>query len=162
VRARRNRVLEDLALVVDVVGRVAGMNQRPEWWVDVRKHILERHNVPSIEAAYELVDVRPVRLNATKAELPVLIALTQGLTVKQIAAHLGMSQNTVKTHLQRFYRRNEAANGAQAAAIVARALVYEEVGDLICTLRDGYWWGNPHAKNALNHVLDRLNLMERP
>lgn len=45
----RNSAVEDLALVVDVVGRVPHANHSVHWWSKVRQNILERHGLKSFD-----------------------------------------------------------------------------------------------------------------
>lgn len=46
----RNSAMEDLALVVDVVGRVPHANHSVYWWSKVKQNILDRHGLKSFEA----------------------------------------------------------------------------------------------------------------
>jgi LuxR family maltose regulon positive regulatory protein len=60
----------------------------------------------------------------TPAELRVLQYLPSRLTLPEVAAHLSVSQNTVKTHVLAIYRklgttsRNEAIDRARALGLV--------------------------------------------
>lgn len=50
-------------------------------------------------------------------ELEVLSGLAYGKQLKQIAADLCLSRDTVKTHLERIYAKLSARNAAHAVAI---------------------------------------------
>jgi DNA-binding NarL/FixJ family response regulator len=52
----------------------------------------------------------------TEREIEVLTGLTQGLSDKEIASKLFLSESTVKTHLRAIYHRLKLRNRAQAAA----------------------------------------------
>lgn len=54
--------------------------------------------------------------NLTEREVDVLMGLVSGLSDKEIAARLFLSEATVKTHLRTLYRRLKLRNRAQAAA----------------------------------------------
>lgn len=55
-------------------------------------------------------------LGISARELEVLHALARGLANKEIARALGVSPNTVKTHLARLFEKLAAANRTQAIA----------------------------------------------
>ena len=52
----------------------------------------------------------------TEREIEILRGLTQGLSDKEIASKLFLSESTVKTHLRAVYQRLQLRNRAQAAA----------------------------------------------
>jgi DNA-binding NarL/FixJ family response regulator len=54
-------------------------------------------------------------------ELEVVTLLAEGLADKQIAAQLGVSETTVKSHLRQAYEKLGAADRAQAVAIALRS-----------------------------------------
>jgi NarL family two-component system response regulator LiaR len=54
----------------------------------------------------------------TERELEVLVEVARGLSDKEIAATLYLSESTVKSHLRAIYRRLRLRNRAQAAAFV--------------------------------------------
>jgi DNA-binding CsgD family transcriptional regulator len=56
-------------------------------------------------------------MNITLREKQVLIGAAHGLTCKQIAFRLGISMDTVKTHLSRVYTSMDARNAAHAVAL---------------------------------------------
>jgi DNA-binding NarL/FixJ family response regulator len=53
------------------------------------------------------------RLNGSQQEI--LRLLTEGLSNKEIASRIHLSENTVKTHIQEILRRLEVRNRVQAA-----------------------------------------------
>jgi DNA-binding NarL/FixJ family response regulator len=61
----------------------------------------------------------PSRLGLTDREHEVLRCLVEGLPYKQVAAELGISHNTVRTHVRSVYDKLQVQNVAQA---VSRAL----------------------------------------
>src|SRR5450756_916096 len=61
---------------------------------------------------------RPIQL--TQRELEVLAGMSQGRSNAQIGADLFLSEDTVKTHARRLFRKLEAADRAQAVAIGLR------------------------------------------
>jgi DNA-binding NarL/FixJ family response regulator len=61
---------------------------------------------------------RPIQL--TQRELEVLSGMSQGRSNAQIGADLFLSEDTVKTHARRLFRKLEAADRAQAVAIGLR------------------------------------------
>jgi DNA-binding NarL/FixJ family response regulator len=63
-------------------------------------------------------DSRPYGL--TRAQLDVVALLPKGLPNREIAAELGISENTVKTHLRHALRKLNVRDRAQAAALVVR------------------------------------------
>ena len=56
----------------------------------------------------------------TDPERNVVELVMQGLTNRQIAARLSLSQYTVQTHLKRIYRRLDVARRSELAAMAAR------------------------------------------
>ena len=46
--------------------------------------------------------------------LPSIFGFTSSLTVMELAAHLGISKNTVKTHLQNIFGKLAVSNALQA------------------------------------------------
>lgn len=61
---------------------------------------------------------RPYHL--TRAEYDVVTLLPRGLMNREIAAELGITENTVKTHLRHALRKLAVRDRAQAAALVVR------------------------------------------
>lgn len=56
----------------------------------------------------------------TRAELEVVALLPKGMPNREIAAELGITENTVKTHLRHALRKLGVRDRAQAAALVVR------------------------------------------
>ena len=64
----------------------------------------------------------------TDRELTVLHHVTLGLSNKQIARHLAMSEGTVKTHVKNILRKLDASSRTQAVAIARRrGLIQDDV-----------------------------------
>jgi DNA-binding CsgD family transcriptional regulator len=57
------------------------------------------------------------RLRVTPRQAQILDRICRGMTDKSIAADLGLSKSTVRTHLDRFYRLNNVQNRSEAATI---------------------------------------------
>lgn len=56
------------------------------------------------------------RANFSERELDVLLFLCHGYTNKEISDQLGITSNTVKTHLKNIYGKLDVSNRTQAAA----------------------------------------------
>lgn len=53
----------------------------------------------------------------TTRELDVLVALSQGMTYPEIAESLDLSISTIRTHIQKIYRKLNARTGSEAVAV---------------------------------------------
>jgi DNA-binding NarL/FixJ family response regulator len=60
------------------------------------------------------------RLKPTGRQLQILKLVASGLSDKQIAARLGLSRSTIRTHLHRLYADHGLHNRAQAVALWMR------------------------------------------
>ena len=69
----------------------------------------------------------PVGDSLTSRQLRVLRLLTQGLSNKQIARDLEISEITVKAHVSAIFRKLEVSNRTQAAN-AARSLLNDDLG----------------------------------
>ena len=56
----------------------------------------------------------------TSRELEVLELTAHGCTAPQIAVRLGISGNTIRTHLDRVYRKLGVSDRAEAVAVLMR------------------------------------------
>jgi DNA-binding NarL/FixJ family response regulator len=56
----------------------------------------------------------PTRLNLTEREQQVLRGLVDGLSYKQVAAHLGVSLDTVRSHVRGMYGKLQVHGAAEA------------------------------------------------
>jgi DNA-binding CsgD family transcriptional regulator len=56
----------------------------------------------------------------SKREREILQKIANGATTKEVAAELGISPHTVKTHLERIFEKLGANDRAQAVAIAIR------------------------------------------
>lgn len=94
--------------------------------------LVVRH-VPAYPSAMRDVrtaaSARPIR-GLTRRELDVLTGVAAGLSDKEIAAKLFLSEGTVKTHLRAMYRRLGFDNRTQAAAFAVenRLLIHHAGG----------------------------------
>ena len=71
-----------------------------------------------VEVVARADEPRPYGL--TRAELDVVALLPRGLMNREIAVELGITENTVKTHLRHALRKLAVRDRAQAAALVVR------------------------------------------
>ena len=75
----------------------------------------------------ELASPTPDPLALTEREMEVLPLIAEGLSNKEIAASLHVSQNTVKTHVRHILEKLGVRSRSEAAAYAVRAgLVPEE------------------------------------
>ena len=65
------------------------------------------------KSAPEFTGVPPL----TPRELDVLVALSQGMTYPEIADSLELSISTIRTHIQKIYRKLNAKTGSEAVAV---------------------------------------------
>jgi FixJ family two-component response regulator len=78
------------------------------------------HEAASRESRAELADLEDRLASLTEREREVLTALTQGKLNKQIAAELGIVEQTVKFHRARIMERMHARTAAELMHIAAR------------------------------------------
>ncbi len=64
--------------------------------------------------------VEPARLDLTDREREVLRGLVDGQSYKQVADNLGISTNTVRTHIKALYRKLQVQNVAEAVSRAVR------------------------------------------
>lgn len=112
-----------VALVFSAVGIWLGLKlTRPRETVVVKEVV-----VPATPAASVLVAPDPARageLGITPRELEILTLIATGLSNREIAEKLYVSENTVKTHSSRLFgklnarRRTEAVRIAQGAGLI--------------------------------------------
>lgn len=69
---------------------------------------------PRVQAGFEPNDVAAEQLGITRREREVLGLLAAGRSNKEIARQLGLSPNTVKTHIARLYEKLAAARRTDA------------------------------------------------
>jgi len=79
------------------------MDAEPDWEMDVKP-----------------VVVGPQRIELTKREVQVLVGMSNGRSNAQIGQELFLSEDTVKTHARRLFRKLGANDRAQAVAIGLR------------------------------------------
>jgi DNA-binding CsgD family transcriptional regulator len=90
--------------------RKAGATYSATAAVFVRKAAFEvPHPLKAIESAYKL----------TPAEMRVLMMIVQIGGVPEVAPALGLSESTVKTHLQRIFHKTGTARQADLVKLVA-------------------------------------------
>lgn len=79
----------------------------------VPAELVRPHVTPSLR------DADPVGTVLTVRESEVLCGIESGLSTKEIAAHLGISVNTTRTHAQRLMSKLRVHSRLQAAALAA-------------------------------------------
>jgi DNA-binding CsgD family transcriptional regulator len=92
---------------------------RPKELVIV-KEVPVRVEVPvpvRVTAPFVVDTVRQEKLGVTARELEILSAIAQGLSTREIAGKLYVSENTVKTHASRLFEKLGAKRRTQAVQI---------------------------------------------
>jgi len=110
VLTRRNRpgdVARACDLARDACGRAAALGMRP--WVDRARRLLAR------------LDRRGDPLTAREREVAALVA--EGLTNRQIAARLTLSERTAQNHVQHILTKLDLANRSQLAVRTVRETI---------------------------------------
>ena len=81
-----------------------------------RETVVPRRMLGAIlsQAADYVPDPSAARVVLTPTEMTVLRHLAKGLPTKQIAAHVGVAQSSVDTHIRNIYRKLEANNRTTA------------------------------------------------
>ena len=89
-------------------------------WVSMSVHAGDLVRSIELTAAGEPIDEREDRLGTvaglTTREVEVLALIAQGLSNKEIAAKLVLSENTLKSHIRQTYHKIEVANRGQAVS----------------------------------------------
>jgi two-component system, NarL family, response regulator LiaR len=62
-------------------------------------------------------------IGLTERESELLSMLSTGMTNRELASHLYISENTIKTHLRRLYSKLGVRNRAQAASLAGRGIL---------------------------------------
>ncbi len=77
---------------------------------------LARHIIHRLSANNEFAGIKELRAKGlSEREVEVLVALTKGLSNREIARSLFLSEATIKSHLRAIYRKLGLRNRAQAA-----------------------------------------------
>lgn len=108
VRAVLPRTADADAIVAAIEAAAAGLVVLPAGALD---------GAPQGAAAHAVAPPEPL----TAREAQVLALLAEGLVNKQIAARLGISRHTVKTHLGALFHKLGVTTRAEAVAVGARA-----------------------------------------
>lgn len=115
-----------VALIFSVLGIWLGLKlTRTKETVIVREVPVEVHvpvEVPARASEPFVPDAQRVRqLGITPRELEILQAIAEGLSTREIAARLFVSENTVKTHSSRLFDKLNARRRTQAVQIAKEA-----------------------------------------
>jgi DNA-binding NarL/FixJ family response regulator len=74
---------------------------------------LARYLFRLVKSGQEKTGIPPL----TARELDVLLALSQGMTYPEIAKSLDLNISTIRTHIQKIYRKLNAKTGSEAVAV---------------------------------------------
>jgi DNA-binding CsgD family transcriptional regulator len=66
----------------------------------------------------------------TRAEAKVALAASSGLTIPETASRLGVSQNTIKTHLRRVFAKTGISRQSELARLTAAIGIHNAAGKL--------------------------------
>jgi len=103
--------------VVGVGSAVADIGADAEMVIVAREARKARSSSPTGAAAIRETTAAPI---LTQREREVLALLADGLGNKQIASHLGISTNTVKTHLELLFEKLDVSSRTEAVTAAAR------------------------------------------
>ena len=107
-----------IALVFASLGIWLGLKlTRQKEIIVERERIVEREVLVSATTPFALDEVRLRELAITKRELEILELIAGGLSNREIAAKLFVSENTVKTHSSRLFDKLSAKRRTQAVQI---------------------------------------------
>lgn len=81
------------------------------------KHTVEVREVPARRKPFSVNEEARQRLGITPRELELLQSVSGGLSNREIADRLSVSENTVKTHLARVFEKLEVKRRTQAVQI---------------------------------------------
>jgi NarL family two-component system response regulator LiaR len=107
-----------IALVFASLGIWLGLKlTRKEEIIVERERIVEREVLVSAAGPFSLNEARLRELAITKRELEILELIANGLSNREIADRLFVSENTVKTHSSRLFDKLSAKRRTQAVQI---------------------------------------------
>jgi two-component system, NarL family, response regulator LiaR len=111
-----------VALLFSVLGIWFGLKLTKRKETVVIKEVPVRVEVPVRATEPFVVNAaRQEALGITKRELEILTAIAQGLSTREIAEKLYVSENTVKTHSSRLFEKLNAKRRTQAVQIAKEA-----------------------------------------
>jgi NarL family two-component system response regulator LiaR len=100
-----------IALIFTLVGIWLALKlTRPK----IEKVIVEKRIYADKSPDFKLNQAESDRFQLSKRELEVLLLMAEGLSNQEIAGHLFISLNTVKTHSSRLFEKLEVARRTQA------------------------------------------------
>jgi DNA-binding CsgD family transcriptional regulator len=104
-----------IALVFATLGIWLGLKiSRKEQVIIERELIVEREVMVPAGTTFALNEQRLQELSITKRELEILGLIAQGLSNREIAEKIFVSENTVKTHSSRLFDKLDAKRRTQA------------------------------------------------
>jgi DNA-binding CsgD family transcriptional regulator len=107
-----------VALLFAALGIWLGLRlSRPAERVVVREVVV----APSAESSFSVDGGSVERLGITPRELEILGLIAEGLSTREIAERLFVSENTVKTHASRLYAKLGAKRRTQAVQLAKEA-----------------------------------------
>ena len=111
-----------VALLFSVLGIWLGLKLTRRKETVIVKEVPLRVEVPVRASGPFVVNaVRQEALGITKRELEILTAIAEGLSTREIAEKLFVSENTVKTHSSRLFEKLDAKRRTQAVQIAKEA-----------------------------------------
>jgi ATP/maltotriose-dependent transcriptional regulator MalT len=107
-----------IALVFAAVGIWVGLKlTRKKEIIVERELVIEKHVTVAVPSDFSLNEARLRELSITKRELEILELISNGLSNREIADRLFVSENTVKTHSSRLFDKLSAKRRTQAVQI---------------------------------------------
>jgi DNA-binding NarL/FixJ family response regulator len=132
--ARQQAAIQEMSIIVEAVSRMPQRERDFSWWQELRHHLYKKYRIDSFKRRTLPGRALPIKKEKDRVDgyedvsdrmIDVLRLLADGLTVRQIARELGVSDNTAKTHVHRIHKRFAARSSAQAVAIALRVGLIE-------------------------------------
>ena len=106
-----------IALLFAALGIWLGLKLTRKQEVVLLKEVVKEVRVPAVQAPFSVNEEQLKSLGITKRELEILELIAQGLSNREIAEKLFVSENTVKTHSSRLFDKLGAKRRTQAVQI---------------------------------------------
>jgi ATP/maltotriose-dependent transcriptional regulator MalT len=106
-----------IALLFAALGIWLGLKLTRKEEVVLVKEVVKEVPVPQIAEPFTVNEAQLKQLGITKRELEILELIAQGMSNREIAEKLFVSENTVKTHSSRLFDKLSAKRRTQAVQI---------------------------------------------
>ena len=106
-----------IALLFSAVGIWLGLKLTRKEEIVLLREVVKEVPVPSVAEPFIVNEARLKELGITKRELEILELIAEGLSNREIAGKLFVSENTVKTHSSRLFEKLGAKRRTQAVQI---------------------------------------------